>query len=152
MRMSGGPTRGGHTAQRDGFTLVEVVVAIVVLSIGLLSSASVVGSVIQRQMRSTSRIEMITVADSKLEHLRVIAATPSADTVQLNVGGSITAPTSNYSEVFTTPAGKRYRTQWAVAQGPVGTRTVSLRVVPLPRTRGDMTSMDFTATFLLLTR
>jgi Tfp pilus assembly protein PilV len=129
---------------------VELVVAIVVLTIGLLASASVIGNVTVRQMRSTSRIEMMTVADSKLEHLRIIAANRAADTVQLTVGGSITTPTGVYSDVVTTPGGKEYRTQWAVTAGVVGTRVVQLRVVPVTPTRGDLKSLDFTATFLLL--
>lgn len=150
MTMRSAAGRRVRRPQRAGFTIVEVVVALVVLTIGLLASASVMGSVTVRQMRSTSRIEMMTVADSKLEHLRIIAATRTADTLQLKVGGSITTPTGVYTEVATTPAGRQYRTQWAVTAGPVGTRVVTLRVVPVSPTRGDLKSLDFTGILLIL--
>lgn len=116
---------------RRGFTLIEVIVAVTILAVGLLASASVMGAVAHRERLSTSRIALMTIGDNKMEELRAFATTRSADTVQLAVGGSHTVPEANHADTVTAPDGREYLRTWIVTAGPVGTRSVHVLTVPL---------------------
>ncbi len=132
-----------------GFTIVELIVAMLVLTIGILGMASVIASIHVRRLRVTSRIEMTTLAESKLEELRAYSTGGTADTVQLAIGGSITASLLNHSDTVSSGSGRAHVRRWALVNGPAATREVTLRIEPLNRARHMLPSLDFYTLLLL---
>ena len=130
---------------RSGFTLVELLVAMSLLSVGILGLASSMVAVTRYQTLATNRTEMILVADSKFEELRAAAAARTADTVQLVVGGSMTTPTAPYADTVTSGRGIAFEVLWQVAAGPAGSRAVQLRTRPLIDTPVTPAQLDFTS-------
>ncbi len=57
-------------ASRDGFTIVEVVVAIVILSIGILGLAATAGVVVRQMTGAVHQSVAATVAYSRMEKIR----------------------------------------------------------------------------------
>jgi Tfp pilus assembly protein PilV len=149
MRIAPRSTRRAATA-RAGFTVIEVMVAVMVLTTGLIASAAVMSGVSRREMLSSSRIDLMTIADSKMEELRGFATTRSADTLQLAVGGSLAAPLANHADSVTTPDGVRYRRLWVVTAGPAGTRSVTVRVTPVSPRRIGARRLDFASRIQIL--
>lgn len=120
-------------AARRGFSLAEVVAAIVVFTLGVLGSAGVMASSIRYQRLTSSRIEMVSIADAKIDELRAIGQTPlgNALRVQLAVGGSTTSPVSGYNDSVLNAEGRSYARRWQIAADPTGARRVSVRVEPV---------------------
>ena len=116
------------TVNNGGFSLVELMFAIVILSVGVLGMASLMVAVARSEMRTTARVELTEVVQNKIEELRSVAATGNtADTVQLNVGGTLGTPTANHVDTTTSSAGRWYVRTWTVAAGPGGSRTLTVR-------------------------
>jgi type II secretory pathway pseudopilin PulG len=130
-------TRGNlHRMRRDGFTLIELMLSIVMLVVGLLAMATTMASMMRYQDLSAARTDMTALADNKFEQLRAAASTRTVDTLQLAIGGSLTIPTAQHVDTLT-ERGRTYVRLWVVAAGPGGTRDVRLRIQPLvdePRT------------------
>ena len=121
-----------RSRKRTGFTLVELMIAIVMLSFGLLGMAGLMVSSTQLQQLSTTRSQMTLVAESKLEELRSYGQTAATDPLRarLNVGGSIAAPVAGYADSAQAPGGRWYRRRWQIVNDIAGMRRVNLRVVP----------------------
>jgi prepilin-type N-terminal cleavage/methylation domain-containing protein len=131
------PSRG-----QSGFTLVELMLTIIILVVGILGLASSMASMTTHQELSAARTDMSGLADSKLEQLRAIAASRTADTVQLVVGGSLTVPTANHVDTLQ-ERGRTYLRLWLVAAGAGGSRSVTLRVRPLVDGVKTPSQLDF---------
>jgi prepilin-type N-terminal cleavage/methylation domain-containing protein len=118
--------------KRAGFTLIELMMAIVMRSIGLLGMAGLMVSSTQVQQLSTTRSQMTLVAESKLEELRSYGQTAAADPLRLrlNVGGSMAAPSAGYADSVQAPGGRWYYRRWQISNDIAGMRRVDLRVVP----------------------
>jgi prepilin-type N-terminal cleavage/methylation domain-containing protein len=63
-------SRSGRTGPRTGFTLVEIMVAIVVLSIGVLGLAATAGVVVRQMTGAVHQSVAATVAYSRMERIR----------------------------------------------------------------------------------
>lgn len=138
------------TLKRErGFTLVELVVAMVIITIGLLGMASSMATMTRWQVLSASRAEMSLLADGKLEQLRAASATRSLDTVQLAVGGSVDYPTAPHTANVVGSGGRQYVLLWSVVAGPGPTRNVQLRVRPEVDVPQTPAKLDF-ATLIVL--
>ena len=122
-------TRSRRTDRR-GFSLPELMVAIMVLTVGLLGLAASMASMMRYQDLASNRAEMAGLGDSKLEQLRGAGSTRSSDTLQLAVGGSLTSAVASHADTITTLRGRVYFRRWLVAAGPSGTRDVTMRVAP----------------------
>lgn len=134
-----------RTAQGPaGFTLVELLIALIIFSVAVLGLASSMAAITRYQMLATNRGEMILVADSKLDELRAAGQGRTADTVQLVVGGSITTATAPYADTVTSGRGIPFAILWQVAAGPAGSRLVTLRAEPLVDSPRTPRAMDFT--------
>lgn len=136
--------------RRVGFTLVELMVAMVILTVGLIATASVMSGVARREVLSSSRIELMTIADNKFEELRAFATTRSVDTLQLAIGGSLTVPTAFHADTVKIPGGRQYARRWVVSAGPAGTRSVTVRAEPLEPRRLETRRLDFTGLMQIL--
>ncbi len=149
-------SRGGENVSpsRDasaGFTLIELMVAVFILTVGLVGVAGVMASTIQRQIRTSSRIVMTTLAESKIEELRAYSMIGAADTSQVAMGGSLDSSETDHSDVLASPSGVQYNRRWTVGAGPAGTRAVTVRVTPVTRLGSMLPYLEFNA-LLLVTR
>jgi prepilin-type N-terminal cleavage/methylation domain-containing protein len=117
---------------RRGFTLVELMMAIVMLSFGLLGMAGLMVSSTQLQQLSAARSQMTTVAESKIEELRSYGMTAATDPLRarLNVGGAVAAAVGGYADSAQAPGGRWYYRRWQISGDIAGMRRVNLRVVP----------------------
>jgi type IV pilus assembly protein PilV len=145
------PIGNGRGTSRRGFTLVELMIAIMVISVGLLGMGSVMGSSTQLQSISISRTEMTTAAENKMEELRVYAATPSTSAlrVKVAVGGSLAVPVAGYSDSTQSLSGRWYTRRWEIQAGVAGTRQTTIRVVPSGAQRSVVKSMNFASLLAL---
>jgi prepilin-type N-terminal cleavage/methylation domain-containing protein len=117
---------------QQGFTLIELMIAIVVIVIGVLGVASTSVSMTRTQDLTAARVDMAALADNKFEQLRGFAsakALVTADTSQLTPGGSLTVATAGYNDVVV-ERGRSYSRRWLVAIGVGGTRDVRIRITP----------------------
>jgi prepilin-type N-terminal cleavage/methylation domain-containing protein len=137
---------------RAGFTLVELMMAIVMLSFGLLGMAGLMMSSTQVQQLSTTRAQMTLVAESKLEELRSYGQTAPTDPVRvrLNVGGSVVGPVAGYADSAQAPGGRWYYRRWQIVNDIAGIRRVNLRVVPRYDDKYVARQVNFTTLVALL--
>ncbi len=135
----------GHTAATmAGFTIIELIISIMVLTVGILGVLGVMATVTAYQMRTASRDEMTGFLEGKLEELRAAAVVMSADSMQITMGGSLTSSQNDHSDEVTGPAGRLYILRWQVQAGPAGTRTVTLRIVPAEPSRRTIRQVEVT--------
>jgi prepilin-type N-terminal cleavage/methylation domain-containing protein len=127
-----------------GFTLVELMIAIVVIVIGVLGMSSVTASSIRQQDLTAARTDMAALADNKFEELRGFAGAVArtADTMQLVVGGNLAANVANYNDAVT-ERGRTYTRRWIVTAGVGGTRNVTVRIIPPAVGTRTVQSKDF---------
>ena len=100
-----------------GFSLIECMFAIVILTIGLLAVAALASVAVKREVFAYKTSETSTLAASKIEEIK-------AGTL-LN-GGSLTSDVIGYSD---TP-NFEYSRRWQIADGPSGTKQVTVKVFP----------------------
>jgi prepilin-type N-terminal cleavage/methylation domain-containing protein len=115
-----------------GFTLVELMIAIVVIVIGVLGVAATTVSMTRTQDLTAARVDMAALADNKFEELRGFAgakAQVAASIAQLAVGGSLTVATAGYNDLVV-ERGRSYSRRWVVTAGVAGTRDVTVRITP----------------------
>jgi prepilin-type N-terminal cleavage/methylation domain-containing protein len=136
--------RGRRRAGEGGFTLIELMIAIVVIVVGVLGISSSMATMTRTQDITAARADMAALADNKFEQLRGFAGAVNrtADTLQLVPGGSITVATAGYNDVVT-ERGRTYVRMWLVTAGVGGTRNVTLRIQPQVATTRTPMSRDF---------
>jgi prepilin-type N-terminal cleavage/methylation domain-containing protein len=150
MSALGERERPAGGAPESGFTLIELMLAIIVLTVGVLGLASTMASMTRYQDLSAAHADMTALADNRLEQLRVAASYRTADTMQLVVGGDLTTPTAPYTATVM-ERGRSYVLTWVVVAGPGGTRNVTLRVTPLVDDVRTPARLDFTTLIQMLT-
>ncbi len=114
----------------SGFSLVELMVALVIFSFGILVGLALLGSGHRWEGKAELETQLTVVAEMKIEELKAIAGTDLADTVQLVPGGSLDANVSGYWDTFEMD-GRTFTRRWQVQPGPSGTRQVAVRASPL---------------------
>lgn len=109
-------------ARRGGFTIVETLVAIIVLSVGVLALASSVGGITRMMSSGQRKTRASTIAASILDSLRNKAYSSIPKCTGL-VSGSGTGS-------VVTPYGNNYATAWTVNTPAVGgtSRQIIIRV------------------------
>jgi prepilin-type N-terminal cleavage/methylation domain-containing protein len=117
--------------QRRGFTLVELAVALTLISVALLGTAGLMTTSMRYQRGASTRDDMVTLTEMKLDELRANQLAPkgSAGWNSLAVGGSLTSSASGYSDDVTVNS-KIYRRRWEIAPSAGGTREVTIRIEP----------------------
>lgn len=136
---------------RRGFTVVELLLAIMLLSVGMLASAAILMSSTRLQRLAASRGELTAVAEAKLEELRSYGQTLATDPLRarLAIGGSTTTTTTSYADSLTAANGTTYIRRWQISAGIAGARQVVVRVEPRGTPRYHVPSLQFTSTVLL---
>jgi type IV pilus assembly protein PilV len=109
-------TPKGTLKKQDGFTLIEVLIALTIFSVGLLAIAALQTSAIRMNSTGNRLTELSTLGIDRLENLMSL---PYTDPL-LAVGGPYTDPTP--------PVG--YTVNWNVVQDPLvaNTRQITLTV------------------------
>lgn len=107
--------------KRDGgFSMVELVIAMVVLMFGVLAVLVLIINGVQLQSYSRELSTANNLAKDKLEELRVVPAASA----QRAIGGSLTADAADHWDA---PQGN-FRRRWTVALGPARTHDVTISV------------------------
>jgi hypothetical protein len=114
-----------------GTTIVEIMVAVVVLGVGVLPVIALMGSGYRYQGQARLDVQMATMAESKIEELIAVARTDLPDTVALSPGGSLEADAAGHFDSVV-HEGRTFARRWQVELGPAGTRDVTLRVTGQP--------------------
>jgi prepilin-type N-terminal cleavage/methylation domain-containing protein len=132
---------------RPGFSLIELLVAMVVLAVGILALASTMGYTSRVQGLALARAEMASVAELQMEDFRSRASSraPAARQAVLAPGGTLDTNATGYSATVNAGSGRQYRVRWRVQPGPVGLidRLVTVRIMPMIPNRQSPTHLDF---------
>jgi type IV pilus modification protein PilV len=135
-----------------GFTLIEVLVAMVILTIALVSMAELMAVTLRLQQLGRNQTAAVRLAQDKIDELM---AQNWAVAAQLAVGGSLTADVANHFDtpptVSLTDTARNYRRRWVVAAGPADPavaagrlRVITVRVTPVVADRRTYTPTDIT--------
>lgn len=130
-----------RVGSRRGFTLVELLVAITILSVALLALAGSMAKIMQLEGSTERRGEMSALAGEKLVELEVSARRGITPTT----GGSLTSGVTGFTETVTSPSDRSYLRRWTIDAGPVsGTFRLAVRVSPVGLNEStDLASMVF---------
>ena len=123
-------TAHGHGRWRDdgGFTLAEVLIAVTVLTVGLLGTAQLLALTMHTHLRARETTTATRLVNAKIEEFM---KTNFATDPSVQVSGSAPDPLEqNVTNYFDLP-GPTYTRRWRVQAGPTGTtRLVTIRLVP----------------------
>jgi prepilin-type N-terminal cleavage/methylation domain-containing protein len=108
-----------------GFTLIEVLIAMVILTIALVSMAELMAITLRMQMLGRNETSAIRLAQSKIDELVAVDFTNAT----VSVGGSLTADVNNYFDTLNAEGFKR-RWQIAAIGGEPRVRTLTVRMIP----------------------
>jgi Tfp pilus assembly protein PilV len=134
---------------RDGFSLLELVLAMFLGSVGLLALGGILGSTANMQALSGSKLELMTLGESKMDELRVFASSRTSDTTKVAVGGGLTSNVTNYTDAVLSSRGRAYLRRWQVATSLNGVRSVTVRVLPTSRSRIEPAWYDITSQLIV---
>ena len=88
-------------SSRGGFTIVEVLIAIVMLSIGVLAMASSSGAITKMMTFGRMKTDATSIAQSVLDSLRYTAQATSPKCTALSSGSQSTPPKRGFSTAWT---------------------------------------------------
>ena len=112
-----------------GFSLIELMVAIAVITFGLVSIVGISAYVSRTNSTSNTLNVLATAAQDQADKLRSALWTPSFEDPKLAVGGNVNYASSDTSHRTT------------IADTPAGTLNVSWKVIAGPSTTGDVRSV-----------
>ena len=119
--------RSAKAGPSAGFTLVEVMFSMFVLTVGLVAMAQLLAISVRMHQLSRNTEIATQLAERKFEELMKLNFDTAA-AVQVTGQDSLNANVVNY---FDTPTGGRFTRRWLVEAGPVvRTRRVTVRMVP----------------------
>lgn len=107
-----------------GFTLIEVLIAMVIMTIALVAMAELMAITLRIQMLGRNETASVRLVQSKIDQL--VAVNFSSATVA--VGGSLSSDVTNYNDTPT--AGYKRRWQIAAIAGETRVRTLTVTVIP----------------------
>lgn len=114
-------------SSESGSSMVEVLMALLVTTIGTLSVATLMTYGTRLQSTSRDTTTAAAVARQQMERLRMLPPLSASRAW----GGSLTADLANYSAAVVTPQA-RFRCRWTVTPGPAGVKQVDLVVLSGP--------------------
>ena len=138
------PNSGRSSIRSDtGVTLIEVLIATVILVVGLVGGAQLLALSIQMQQLAAETTDATRLASAKLEELMKLnfAADPA---IQIAPVG-LDPLTQNVPNYFDVPVAGVYTRRWHVQAGPTATtRLVTVRLVPAQTDRRIAKEVDLT--------
>jgi prepilin-type N-terminal cleavage/methylation domain-containing protein len=115
-----------HSATREGgFTLIEVLVAMVILTVALVALAEMMAITVRMQMMGRNETAAVRLIQSKIDQIVNVNFTT---TTSANLGGSLTADVASY---FDTPA-TGFKRRWLIEAitGETKVRKLTVRIIP----------------------
>jgi len=106
----------------NGFSLIEVLIALVVIVIGVLAVSSMMVLAIRLQVLSRDTTLAIGLAEVKLEELRYMDPADPERTL----GGDLK---SNVVDHFENANGNLFTVRWKIDPGPINTQDITIGVV-----------------------
>ena len=103
--------------KESGFSLVELMISMVVLSIGLVSIVGILTYVTRANADSNITSVLATTIQTEVDQLRSAHWSVSACDPALQVGGSLTSNSTGYFTTLTGTAAGDLIVRWQVAQG-----------------------------------
>lgn len=122
----------------EGFTLVELLVAITVLSLGMLAVASLLMTAITLNSLGQSTNDAMAQARDKIENLKTLADSDA----QRAVGGSTTSDVTGYNDTVGI-----YHRRWSIANGPASSKIYTVSVTPTVGDNRTKESVTMTTIF-----
>jgi prepilin-type N-terminal cleavage/methylation domain-containing protein len=116
--------------QSRGFSLVELLVALVIFSFGVLAGVALLGAGHKWEGQAELETQLTVAAEMKMEELKAVAGTSLSDTLALVPGGDLDTNATGYWDTVELD-GRLFTRRWEVVQGPAGTRQVTVRTQPL---------------------
>jgi prepilin-type N-terminal cleavage/methylation domain-containing protein len=116
----------------NGFSLIEIIVAIVVLAVGMLAMAASTGYMSAEIRNSTFNTQRLMAREQIIERLRAtpfdnVASSASVTTVgRFDLTWTVTFPNNNLKQVLVIAAGPAYRTGRGPRTNVVDTVLISL--------------------------
>ena len=107
-----------------GFTLIEVLIAMVIMTIALVAMAELMAITLRIQMLGRNETAAVRLVQSKIDQLVAVDFTDAI----VAVGGSLTSNVTNYSDTDT--PGYTRRWQIAAMAGETRVRTLTVAVIP----------------------
>lgn len=117
------------TSTRRGFTIVEVLVATVILAFGILAGVALLGTGFRWQGQAELTTQLTVAAESKIEDLKAAAGSQAPDTIQLVVGGDLESNSAGHWDTVEED-GRTIERRWVVQPGPAG--VLQVKVVARP--------------------
>ncbi len=111
---------------KGGFSIVELIVSMTIFSFGVLGGVALIETGFRWEGRAELATQLTVAAEMKVEELRALAGTDLAETVQLELGGSVETAVANHWDSIDLD-GRVIERRWAVEVGPAGTRCVTVR-------------------------
>jgi prepilin-type N-terminal cleavage/methylation domain-containing protein len=124
-RRSAGPE---GAAREGGFTLIEVLFAMVIMVVALVSMAELMAITLRMQMMGRNQTAAVRMIQAKIDDLVSLNFFAPSINPLANVGGSITADVASYFDI---PAGG-YKRRWQIEAiaGQTEVRKLTVRVIP----------------------
>ena len=138
------PVKSFSVTDQRGFTLAEVVVALLVCVVGLMGMAQMLAVTLRMQQLGRNSTAAIRMAQDKIDELSSMHFENDASVM---CGGSLTADTANYNDIpQVNNQNQPYKRRWQITRGPDNDpqlRVVTVRVVPdiADRTRAAQTDL-----------
>jgi prepilin-type N-terminal cleavage/methylation domain-containing protein len=108
-----------------GFTLIEVLIAMIIMTVALVSMAELMAVMLRMQMMGRNETAAVRMIQSKIDEIVNVNFTT---TTVANVGGSLSSDVASY---FDTPAnGVTRRWQIEAISGETKVRKLTVRVIP----------------------
>ena len=115
--------------KQEGFTLIELMIAIVILSVGLLGMATLTGSIVQKNKFSNDLTAATTLAQDKLEDVRANGYASAVSETKT----ACATPFSEYQREVTvsnnTPAAGMKQVTVKVYWGPSDAHDVEIKTI-----------------------
>ena len=112
-----------------GFTLVEAVIATLIITVGLVSLAGLLAVTLRMQQLGRNQTEAVRLAQDKIDELMTVSFDADA---RVAIGGSLDANDADHFDTSGT-----YTRRWLVEAGPVDPvhggadlRVITMRVIP----------------------
>jgi prepilin-type N-terminal cleavage/methylation domain-containing protein len=107
----------GRPENESGFTLIELMIAMVVLTLGLVSIVGMSTYVARANADSNITSVLATAAQTQIDQLKGSTWTVYSCDPGLQVGGSLTSNATNYYTTVSGTAAGNLVVRWQVAQG-----------------------------------